>query len=114
TPQRKQQWKIICKANGLREKFIEYDVDTRWNSTHRMIRDALEAKQQIRKWIDHQHYLPPFSTQDWDRLQQIDTVLKKLTLTVFKREPQISLAIPIYYELQDMLNDAASMEGEFS
>ncbi|ODQ71860.1 hypothetical protein LIPSTDRAFT_338167 [Lipomyces starkeyi NRRL Y-11557] len=59
TPQRKQQWKIICKANGLKEKFIEYDVDTRWNSTHRMLRDALEAKQQIRKWIDHQHYLPP-------------------------------------------------------
>jgi hypothetical protein len=117
TPQRKEQWKVMCKANGLKSKFIEYDVDTRWNSTHRMLRDAIEAKQQIRRWVAQQQYLPPFSAQDWHRLQQVETILQKFeefTFTVSKREPQISLAIPIYYELHDMLNDAASMEGEFS
>ncbi|KAK9384582.1 hypothetical protein V1515DRAFT_589045 [Lipomyces mesembrius] len=52
-----------------------------------------------------------------EALQQIQTALAKFdefTLTVSKREPQITLAIPIYYELHDMLNDAASMLGEFS
>lgn len=65
TPQRKQQ------SNGLKDKFIEYDVETRWNSTHRMLRDAINAKLQIREWIDHQVDFPPFSAEDWDRLQQI-------------------------------------------
>ncbi|KAK9426941.1 hypothetical protein V1505DRAFT_389239 [Lipomyces doorenjongii] len=118
TPQRKQQWKILCQANKLKAKMIEYDVDTRWNSTYRMIRDALEAKQQIRNWMEHnQTYFPQFTADDWLLLQQIATVLAKFeefTLTVSKREPQISLAIPMYYELQDMLDDAASRQGEFS
>ncbi|KAJ5085382.1 hypothetical protein N7532_003037 [Penicillium argentinense] len=117
TPQRKQQWKIICQSNGLKDKFIEYDVDTRWNSTHRMLRDALNAKQQIKKWIHHQLDFPPFSAEDWDRLQQIEGFLarfEEFTLTVSKRQPQITLAIPIYYELHDLLHDAASREGEFS
>jgi hypothetical protein len=117
TPQRKQQWKIICQSNGLKDKFIEYDVETRWNSTHRMLRDAMNAKQQIKKWIDHQVDFPPFSAEDWDRLQQIEGFLarfEEFTLTVSKRQPQITLAIPIYYELHDLLHDAASREGEFS
>ncbi|KAJ5348632.1 uncharacterized protein N7506_001885 [Penicillium brevicompactum] len=117
TPQRKQQWKVVCQTHRLNDKFIEYDVDTRWNSTFRMIRDALQAKQQIKKWIDNQAYLPPFTTEDWEYLHQIELILAKFeefTLTVSKRQPQISLAIPIYYDLHDILNDASSREGEFS
>ncbi|KAK9427533.1 hypothetical protein V1505DRAFT_358692 [Lipomyces doorenjongii] len=116
TPQRKQQWKILCRANNLKAKMIEYDVDTRWNSTYRMIRDALEAKQQIRM-EQNQTCFPQFTADYWLLLRQIATVLakfEKFTLTISKREPQISLAIPIYYELQDMLDDAASRQGEFS
>ncbi|KAK9240242.1 hypothetical protein V1525DRAFT_395424 [Lipomyces kononenkoae] len=86
TPQRKQKWKIICKANGLKEKFIEYDVDTRCHSTHRMVRDAFEAKLQIKKWIEHQHYLPLFSTEDWGRLQQIENVLKSVTCVTTRQQ----------------------------
>lgn len=37
TPQRRQQWKVTCQANGLSDKFIEYDVETRWSSTYRMV-----------------------------------------------------------------------------
>lgn len=33
---------------------------------------------------------------------------------VSRRKSQISLAIPIYYELNDMLEDAASAQGDFS
>jgi hypothetical protein len=82
-----------------------------------MLQDAVNAKPQIKKWIEHQTYFPPFTVEDWDRLQQIEGFLarfEEFTLTVSKREPQITLAIPIYYELHDLLHDAASREGEFS
>lgn len=59
TPQRRQQWKVTCQANGLNDKFIEYDVETRWNSTYCMVQGALQAKAQIKKWIEHQHQFHP-------------------------------------------------------
>ena len=112
TPQRRQQWKLVCQSNGLKDKFIEYDVETRWNSTYRMLRDALQAKTQIKKWIEHQTQFPPFSSEDWSHLQQIESVLFKFdefTQLVSKCQPQISLVIPIYYKLYNILDDAASV-----
>ncbi|CEL08111.1 hypothetical protein ASPCAL11264 [Aspergillus calidoustus] len=117
TPQRRQQWKVVCQSNGLKDKFIKYNVKTRWNSTYRMIQDAFHARPQIKKWIEHQSQFPPFSSEDWSQLQQLDLILSKFdefTLLVSRRQSQISLAIPIYYELHDMLEDAASAQGEFS
>jgi hypothetical protein len=117
TPQRRQQWKVTCQTHGLDDKFIEYDVQNRWNSTYRMLKDALQAKTQIKKWIENQNCLPPFTPEDWSHLQQIENLLSKLdefTQLVSRRQPQISLAIPLYYELHDMLDDAASAQGEFS
>lgn len=38
----------------------------------------------------------------------------EFTLLISERQPQLNLAIPIYYELHDILEDAASFEGEFS
>ncbi|KAK9234406.1 hypothetical protein V1525DRAFT_391473 [Lipomyces kononenkoae] len=93
TPKRKQQWKILCQANNLKAKLIEYDVDTRWNSTYRMIRDALEAKQQIRNWTEHnKSYFPPFTTHDWNRLQQIATVLAKFVVHTEKDFAEVTAA----------------------
>ncbi|KAJ6001162.1 hypothetical protein N7481_001571 [Penicillium waksmanii] len=117
TPQRRQQWKVTCQANGLNDKFIEYDVETRWNSTYRMIKGALQAKTQIRKWIEHQTQFPSFSADDWLQLQQLEMTLSKFdefTQLVSRRQTQISLAIHIYSELNDMLEDAASAQGGFS
>ena len=117
TPQRRQQWKVVCQSNALKDKFIEYDVETRWNSTYRMIQDASEARPQIKKWIEHQNQFPPFASEDWSQLQQLELILSKFdefTQLVSRRQSQISLAIPIYYELHDMLEDAASAQGEFS
>lgn len=117
TPQRRQQWKVVCRSNGLKDKFIEYDVETRWNATYRMIQDAFQARPQIKKWIEHQNQFPPFLSEDWSQLQQLELILSKFdefTQLVSRRQPQISLAIPIYYELHDMLEDAASAQGEFA
>jgi hAT family C-terminal dimerisation region len=92
-------------------------VETRWNSTYRMVQGALQAKAQIRMWIEHQNQFPPFSADDWLQLQQLEMILSKFdefTQLVSRRQSQISLAIPIYYELNDMLEDAASAQGDFS
>ncbi|KAK9349959.1 hypothetical protein V1523DRAFT_128329 [Lipomyces doorenjongii] len=37
SPQRRQKWKEICDFLNLPNKFIQYDVDTRWISTFRML-----------------------------------------------------------------------------
>jgi hypothetical protein len=44
SPQRRQSWNDTCNRMNLSNKFIEYDVDTRWNSTFRMLGDALKAR----------------------------------------------------------------------
>lgn len=75
------------------DKYIQYDVDTRWNSTYRMIQE------------------------DWSRLKQLKTLLSKFddfTSEISKNAPQISMALPIYYELHELLHDASDRCGQFS
>jgi trans-aconitate methyltransferase len=82
-----------------------------------MLRDILNAKQQIKKWAEHQTYFLPFTAEDWDHLQQHEHFLARIedfTVAVSKCQSRISLAIPIYYGLHDLLYDSASREGEFS
>ncbi|RKF73594.1 putative AC transposase, partial [Golovinomyces cichoracearum] len=76
-------------------KFIVYDVDTRWNSTYRMLQDAIKARPQIEHWIDLQSLFPPFKASDWHFMQQVSNFLEKFeefTLTTSQRSPQITLA----------------------
>jgi hypothetical protein len=47
SPQRREKWEDICHFMNLPYKYIEYDVETRWNSTYRMQDDGLKAKDQI-------------------------------------------------------------------
>ena len=42
-----------------------------------MVQGALQAKAQIKKWIDHQNRFPPFSADDWMHLHQLEMVLSK-------------------------------------
>lgn len=117
SPQRRQKWKEIWRLNNLPDKFVAYDVTTRWNSTFRMVDDGLKSRQQVNKFLSLQEELPPFTPQDWSRLEQIHTVLHKfneLTLFISKRNPQISLAVPIYYELHELLDDVMEGNGEFA
>lgn len=117
SPQRRQKWKEICRLNNLPDKSVAYDVTTRWNSTFRMIDDGLKSRQQVNKFLSLQEELPPFTPQDWSRLEQIHTVLHRfneLTLFISKRNPQISLAVPIYYELHKLLDDMMEGNGEFA
>lgn len=117
SPQQRQKWNEICKIINLSSKYIEYDVDTRWNSTFRMLDDALKARYQVEKFLQLQTDFPRFTTKDWSRLSQIHDVLSKfneLTLFVSEKKPQISLAVPIYYELYDLLDEASERRERFT
>ncbi|EED21259.1 hypothetical protein TSTA_084900 [Talaromyces stipitatus ATCC 10500] len=53
---------------------------------------------------------------DWERSSQIHRTLTKfneLTLFVSKRKSQISLAIPVYYELHDLLCEGSESQWSF-
>ncbi|KAK9244668.1 hypothetical protein V1506DRAFT_445984, partial [Lipomyces tetrasporus] len=105
----------------------------RRNSTFRMIDDGLKSKQQINKFVDLQKELPPFTVEDWSRLEQIHLVFNKVnefTSFVSKRNPQISLAVPIFTMNNSMtrvnamvtsqdwikciLDDASERNGDFT
>ena len=81
-----------------------------------MLDDALKARYQVNKFLQLQADFPQFTTKDWSRLSQIHDVLSKfneLTLFVSERKPQISLAVPIYYELHDLVDEASERKGRF-
>ena len=40
TSERKKEWQNLCQIKGMDSKLIQYDVDTRWNSSYRMLDDA--------------------------------------------------------------------------
>jgi hypothetical protein len=116
SPQQRQKWNEVCKIINLSNKYIEYDVDTRWNSTFRMLDDSLKARYQVDKFLQLQTDFPRFTTGDWSRLSQIHNILSKFnefTLFVSEKKPQISLAVPIYYELHDLLDEASERKERF-
>jgi len=82
-----------------------------------MIEDGLTAKEQITKFLQFQTEFPPFTREDWSRLEQISRVLSKFntfTLEISRRTPQISIILPMYYELHDLLHDVSDQCGGFS
>lgn len=117
SPQRQQQWKEICNIRGLPDRRIHPDVETRWNSTFRMLESAIESKDQIMLYLRNQLELPSFSEYDWRRLDQLHLVLKQfevLTRFVSRDRPQLSMAIPLYYRLHDLLYQTETVRGVFT
>ncbi|EED11685.1 conserved hypothetical protein [Talaromyces stipitatus ATCC 10500] len=73
SPQRRQAWKDISPC-----KQINYDIDTRWNSTYNMVSEALRLRKEVTQFIrehpDIREMQPTDS--DWSTLRQIQKVLK--------------------------------------
>lgn len=44
---------------------IQYDIDTRWNSTFRMLNDARQARFQIDRFTTLSEDFPCFTPKDW-------------------------------------------------
>jgi hypothetical protein len=114
SPQRRESWKMICQMKDLNDSLIRYDVETRWNSTYRMLSDAIEKRRKIEEYIKIQSDFTAFSSLDWDYLSELLKVLKpfdEITRYVSQNAPTIASALGIYYELYDMLHDASEQEG---
>ncbi|KAJ5613440.1 hypothetical protein N7510_006634 [Penicillium lagena] len=97
-----------CDAMELNNKFIECDVETRWNSTFRILDDGINAQRQINRFCSVQGEIPPFTNVEWEWLGQVHRALKTfndLTNSVSISKPQITPTIPIYYALHDLLED---------
>lgn len=62
---------------NLSDKFIEYDVETRWNLTFRMLDDGLKAKAQVDRVLAFHTEIPAFTDEEWLYLSQIYQVLTK-------------------------------------
>ena len=76
-----------------------------------MVEAGIKAKRQISRWISSQSEMPQFTDQDWGFLGQITKVLRRFhehILYISQSAPQISYAVPIYYDLYDLMHDAAS------
>src|SRR5450432_3197781 len=114
--ERKSQWRHICHDNSLPDSLIPYDVDTRWNSTYLMLEASIKARRQISRWISFYSNIPQFTELDWDYLQQIAKVLRRFyehTEYISRSALQMSYAVPIYYDLHDILNDVAERTSDF-
>ncbi|KAK9385260.1 hypothetical protein V1515DRAFT_582219, partial [Lipomyces mesembrius] len=93
----------------LPEKIIPYDVSTRWNSTYQMLKESLESRKQIERFMVVEAMgIASFTPKDWDHLQQLKNILAKFnefTQLVSKSKPQLSLSIDLYYELEEFFQE---------
>ena len=105
SPQRKRAWKEVSPS-----KKISYDVDTRWNSTYIMISDVIRLRKEVTQFVrNHSDIrLLQLADSEWLLLQQIQKVLKPFwdhTNTVSTSCPTIIESLPIYWNLDDILDD---------
>ncbi len=119
TPQRREFWRNVCLRLGMESNVIRYDVSTRWNSTYRMLCDAEKCSMQYTKYIEEtvgiDHLL--LTDNEWKLVKQYVSVLEpfsRLTDMVSQStSAQITLSLPIYYTLHDILHDVREKMGIF-
>jgi hypothetical protein len=88
---------------NLPDKFIEYDVETRWNSIYRMLDDGLKAKDQINRFLSLQTEIPAFTNQEWLRLSQIHQFLTFMNLPCFYLSISLKSASPSRFIMTFMI-----------
>ncbi|KAJ5100906.1 hypothetical protein N7456_006958 [Penicillium angulare] len=113
SPKRRQDWKAVSPG-----KQVSYDVDTRWNSTYIMIQDALRLQTELGQFVRIHPEVQALQLTDdeWSTLQQVAKILKPFwdhTNSVSKACPTIVESLPIYWSLDDLLDDVRNAEGDF-
>ena len=105
SPQRRQEWREVSPA-----KQVGYDVDNRWNSTYNMISDSTRLRKELTQFVRSHPDVQALQIADdeWLTLQQVEKVLKPFwdhTNTVSKGCPTVVDSLPIYWSLDDLLDD---------
>ncbi|KAK9384285.1 hypothetical protein V1515DRAFT_401052 [Lipomyces mesembrius] len=78
-----------------------------------MLKKSLGSYRQIRRFMGVESMgLPAFTTQDWNQLRQLRDILSdEFKRLVSHTKPQLSLSIALYYELEELFQDARNREG---
>lgn len=110
-----QDWRALPRSPRL----PRYDIDTRWNSTFRMINDAFEVRSAINDSCSNIAALELFklSNQEWDQLDKIRLILRpfeKFTEYVSREQPSIQMLARMYAEVGVTLRQIIRQEGDFS
>ncbi|KAL0490780.1 AC transposase, partial [Acrasis kona] len=117
SPQRFDKWSRICQIHNTSIKHIQYDIKIRWNSTYRMICNALDLIDEYNEYVSVCSLdVFEMSQDEWSYLRQIKQVFEKFdefTCIVSKNDPQITMSLPIYYALCDHLSDIKDQEKEY-
>jgi hypothetical protein len=116
SPQRQEKWLQLIPKNQVK-RFIQYDIDTRWNSTYYMINDAFIFQSEIAQYAMNNNLIHlKLEQKDWIQLAHLKSILKKLeSMTRFlsTHAPQIINSLAIYYKLHDFLSDVKGKSGNF-
>jgi hypothetical protein len=97
SPQKKEKWYRFC--NPEKKKLIERDVDIQWNSIYRMLKDAFDLKDVIKRYCKDQN-LEVISKEQWKLLSDLIMILglfNDITLKVSASEPIITQSLQIYF-----------------
>jgi len=118
SPLRHQEWLELAPPKANRRS-IRYDVQTRWNSTCRMLEDALALRRTVDLYVHQQQELRHLALDrpGWKHIEDIVKVLnrfKTFTDVVSQADPQLTVVIAIYYDLQDLLQEASDREEMFA
>jgi hypothetical protein len=113
--QRIQEW----NARSNVTKRVNYDVDTRWNSTLRMIDDAFDCRAALNDSCDQIEALKDLklSIIEWSQLDLIRTILRpffKFTEYCSREQPSIQMLARMYGEVGVLLRYIAQQKGEFA
>jgi len=119
TPQRRELWRQICAQNNKVYCVIAYDVPTRWNSTYRMLTTAVKYRSQYERYISRLKELENMllDDNDWKFVDDLILVLEQFATFTEKvsesASSQITLSLPIYYCIQDILLDVKDRKKSF-
>jgi hypothetical protein len=107
--QRANSFKDHCKTFGGSTKIPDYDVPTRWNSTYRMIKEAINSRVQISTFLRIREELQSLilAETDWEFLNEILSLLscfETLTLKCSLAVPHLWRILPLYYVLDDRMD----------
>ncbi|KAG6851602.1 hypothetical protein C0991_007760, partial [Blastosporella zonata] len=107
------RWRVICNMLGLKERNMPTDVRTRWNSTHDMLKFALEYTNAIdmltgERQLKLRNY--DMEPEEWELARQLDEILevfKEATLLYSEEETShITSVLPAMDHLDQVLASA--------